>query len=337
MTVIVSPRTKSRVRSRKDDLGAEAPSERRWKRTSGCGESSGTARSVAIPAIDSRGAQAARRRARRISTAPPPVHVSRPKSADDACACRPAGRRAAPSPAPKHERRLSRRRRSRACRWPAAHLARRRARARASMRDARGGVGLAARLEALEVARRRARGVARLEAARRRRAIAADVGNANGGAGLGEAVAERISTRWPRTSTPAAAWCPPKPTSASRTRSSASYTENPAGARAEPRPRAPSSAMTTVGLPKRDASRPATMPTTPGCQPCLRQDDARQRRERGVLEHRRAPRRARRARPPCGGCESSSTSPAMAPRLGRRSWRGAARAPGRACRAGRAR
>ena len=37
--------------------------------------------------------------------------------------------------------------------------------------------------------------------------------------------------------------------------------------RAEPRPMPPSKPATKAGLPKRSFSRPATMPTTPGCQP----------------------------------------------------------------------
>ena len=40
-----------------------------------------------------------------------------------------------------------------------------------------------------------------------------------------------------------------------------------------------------VGFPKRDARRPATMPTTPGCHPCRPRTIAGQARERGVLEH----------------------------------------------------
>ncbi len=71
-----------------------------------------------------------------------------------------------------------------------------------------------------------------------------------------------------------------------------------------------------VGLPKREARRPATMPTTPGCHPCLASTIARQSGQRRVLEHREGLGRRRARSTSLRRVQRSSTSVGEAAGLG---------------------
>ena len=226
---------------------------------------------------------------RRISAAPPPCPGVAAERADDAHVgaeppapagpCRRRSRRAERPPTSTQRRR-----------WPprSSRFSSRRARLD---RDPRRRVRLPAGLEALEVPHDPRRRVARRARRASARGPTGTAGTPSLRARLGEALAERLEALARHLDARGGVVAAEAQERVAR-RGRARRTRRSPQGRAPSRARVgPSSARMIVGFPKREARRPATMPTTPGCHPCLREDDGREARERGVLEHRRGPRR----------------------------------------------